>query len=349
MFKRILALFLVLFLVGCEDNKKPPEVVPELNLEKETLTLDIGEEYEIKYTTNIEGVTFTVEHPEILSITNNVVTALKVGNTTVTVKVGELSKKVTVVVETVINLNLESLEMLEGETYELKATSKAPLNYSTSNADVVSVSAEGVITAVGEGSAEVTVSLVDDEEVFKKVVLNVISLQEKAFNNAKENTEALTNYTLKVTIKEPVDETDFNESVAYYKFANDKFCFSNTNMSVFYQTVGEQTYEYKNTLEGYVKTKVAALPSGFVPFYLEFEYSILNYLNEAYFVKYGKEGVLDSFKNELGATQVSNIKITAGEYYEVISFNMTINKVVYSFTFEFIDINQTVVDLPAVE
>ena len=115
MFKRILALFLVLFLVGC--GKGEPS---KLDLERETLTLEIGEEYKINYTTNVKKeVTISLQNDGVLSITNDVIKALKVGSTTVTIAVGDLSKTLTVVVSAEINLEVEDLVMVIGGTLEL--------------------------------------------------------------------------------------------------------------------------------------------------------------------------------------------------------------------------------------
>ena len=186
MFKRILALVLVLFLVSC--GKGVPD---KLELEKETLTLDIGGEYKITYQTNVKEVTFSLKDDGVLSITGDVIKALKVGTTSVTVKGGDVSQTLNVVVSTVINLEVENLEMVVGETLALGATSKAPLAYATSDSSVASIAENGSITALKEGTTNITVSLTDDSKVAKTVVLKVISKAEKDFNIAKLNTEAL--------------------------------------------------------------------------------------------------------------------------------------------------------------
>ena len=90
-----------------------------------------------------------------------------------------------------------------------------------------------------------------------------------------------------------------------------------------------------------------ALPSNFSPFYVGITYDVLDFLNNAYFVKYGKERVFDSIKNQFMATEINNIRITISDgYYETISFNLTIRNKIYGFTFEFISINKTVVLIP---
>jgi hypothetical protein len=344
MFKRILALFLVLFLVGC--GKGEPS---KLDLERETLTLEIGEEYKINYTTNVKKeVTISLQNDGVLSITNDVIKALKVGSTTVTIAVGDLSKTLTVVVSAEINLEVEDLVMVIGGTLELGATSSAPLSYTSSDVDVATISENGTITAIAEGVAVIQVCLTDDSSVVKNIELKVISEAERDFNVAKENTEALRNYTLKITIRETVEET-VSESIVYYKFDGNKFEFTNPNKSVFYETVEGHVYEYENTLEGYVKSEVEALPSNFSPFYVGITYDILDFLNNAYFVKYGKERAFNSIKNQFMATEINNIRITVLDgYYATISFNLTISNKSYGFTFEFIDINETVVRIPTV-
>ena len=193
MFKRILALFLVLFLIACDKS-----VPDELDLEKETTTLEVGEEYKIKYTTNVkEKVSITLKDDGVLSITNETIKALKVGNTTVTVKAGEISKILSVVVIAEINLEIEDLLMVVGDNLKLTATSSAPLTYASSDVEVATVSENGTITAIAEGVAVIQVYLTDDSSVVKNIELKVISEAERDFNVAKENTEALRNSHIK--------------------------------------------------------------------------------------------------------------------------------------------------------
>ena len=171
MFKRILALFLVLFLIACDKS-----VPDELDLEKETTTLEVGEEYKIKYTTNVkEKVSITLKDDGVLSITNETIKALKVGNTTVTVKAGEISKILSVVVIAEINLEIEDLLMVVGDNLKLTATSSAPLTYASSDVEVATVSENGTITAIAEGVAVIQVYLTDDSSVVKNIELKLLA------------------------------------------------------------------------------------------------------------------------------------------------------------------------------
>lgn len=127
---------------------------------KQTLTLTpvIDEGSEAVYS-------FTSADKKIATVSaKGVVTAKKVGTTritvrthnglkaTCTVKVCKLPSKVT--------LNATKGTLKIGESYQLKATlpknSYAEITWSTSNAAVATVSADGLITAVAQGSATIT-------------------------------------------------------------------------------------------------------------------------------------------------------------------------------------------------
>ncbi len=110
------------------------------------------------------------------------ISALKPGNTTVTVTTEDGSKKTTCSVSvlpvsvTGVSLNKTSLSLKVGEKATLTATvtpsnaSNKKVSWGTSDASVATVDINGKITAVGEGSATVTVTSADGS---KKAICTV--------------------------------------------------------------------------------------------------------------------------------------------------------------------------------
>lgn len=348
MVKRLLAFSFILLLSGC--NVKKPKVEPTLDVTKTEYVLDIEESVEIAYTSNQEGVTLEVEDPTVISLQNNKVTGLKIGKTNVILKVGTLSKTVKVIVTTDITLTEGDLSLFNGETHQLEATSKGELVYHSSDELIATVSEVGLITALKGGSATIKVSLKDDASSFKEITLTVVerSEDEVMFNTAKSNTESLTNYTLKVTVKETINDVE-QSVVVYYKFDGEKYAFVTLNETTYYNLENGFYYAYEKTLEGYVKTKLEDKPQAFKPFYHNFIYEDFDYLNNAYLLKYGKESILNDFKRGFsGITNITNVKLTLGEHYQTLAFNLSQSGRVYPFLFEFIDIGETTVVIPEV-
>ena len=353
MVKRLLAFGLafsfILLLVGCGGGK-PSKVEPTLDLSKTEYVLDIDETVEITYTSNQENVTFDVVDKTVVSIQNNKITGLKVGKTDVILTAGELSKKVSVTVTTEIVLEDGDLSLFEGETHQLTATSKADLLYLSSDELIATVSETGLISALKGGTVTIKVSLKDDSNQFKEITLTVTerSEDEVMFNNAKANTEALTNFTIKVTVKETINEVE-QDVVVYYQFDGEKYAFVTLNETTYYNLEDGSYYEYQKTLEGYTKVKLDEKPQAFKPFYHNFMYEDFDYLNNAYLLKYGKESILNDFKRGFpGITSITNVKLTLGEHYKTIAFNLSQSGKIYPFLFEFIDIGETTVIIPEV-
>ena len=338
-------LVLSLVLVGCNGNKKPPKPTePEVKLTKEVYSVMVEAEVELEYTSE-KTVEFTSKNPEIATVDDaGKVKGVKVGKATITLKVGETEVIATVNVSTTITVNDEAVNLEVGETHSLDATTKgATLEYTSSKEEVVTVSEAGVITAVGAGSATVTISLKEDAEVSKTVEVTVteIKAEEKDFLKAKANTEALTNYTVKITIKE-----DGNEVVVYYKFDGTRFEYKTANYSTFYEFAGGKYTKYEYTINGYVEESVEALPSGFIPFWFNLEFANFDYANQEYALKDVK--AFSSFTDQFAGATLSNGSLKLGNYYNDISFNLKLSSGEnIDFTFEFVEINETVVEIPS--
>lgn len=88
------------------------------------------------------------------------------------VTVGKLAESITT--------NKDTVTLYEGETYQINAvvlpenTSDKGLSYSCSNSYVATVSEQGVITAVEEGTATITMTTLDGSKVTKDITVTVL-------------------------------------------------------------------------------------------------------------------------------------------------------------------------------
>ncbi len=171
----ILSLSLVAF-AACDTGESDQFTVESVSLQ-ETAEIKVGASVTLKYTVAPEGCTDTVtwrsSDTSIATVSNGEdnagqVTGVAAGEATITLQVGNLTDTCTVTVtqnETVavtgIELNKTELTLTEGGSETLTAT-VTPDNATdktvtwTSNKESVATVENGVVTAVGEGTATIT-------------------------------------------------------------------------------------------------------------------------------------------------------------------------------------------------
>ena len=146
----------------------------DASVEAEDMELNVSDSGVIKYTTNPKGldVTFVADNSGVVSVDEDgTVKALKEGKANITVKVGDdkvYAKNSTVITITVskipteINVNNHTLDLGVDDKVdsvaELLPSDAGKLNFTSSDENVVVVDDNGTFTAVGVGSANVTVS-----------------------------------------------------------------------------------------------------------------------------------------------------------------------------------------------
>ena len=146
----------------------------DASVEAEDMELNVSDSGVIKYTTNPKGldVTFVADNSGVVSVDEKgTVKALKEGKANITVKVGDdkvYAKNSTVITITVskipteINVNNHTLDLGVDDKVdsvaELLPSDAGKLNFTSSDENVVVVDDKGTFTAVGVGSANVTVS-----------------------------------------------------------------------------------------------------------------------------------------------------------------------------------------------
>ena len=145
----------------------------------EDISMIIGENATINVTTSPEGlnVTYTVDDSGVVSVENGVVTALKEGTAKINLTVGGDGKyvlnstEITVTVskvETSVSIESDNIEINVGDSAEIKASltpsEAGELEYTSSDVNVATVDSLGKITAVGAGTANITVKFAGNEK-----------------------------------------------------------------------------------------------------------------------------------------------------------------------------------------
>ena len=148
--------------------------VTSISLDKTTLALAEQDTYQLTATVKPDNatdknVTWSIANAAIATVSDNgLVTAVAEGATTITAKAGDKTATCTVTVSkkvipvTSVTLNKTSLALTEQETFQLAATvspdnaTDKTVTWSSSNTVVATVSDNGLVTAVAEGSTTIT-------------------------------------------------------------------------------------------------------------------------------------------------------------------------------------------------
>ncbi len=149
--------------------------VTSITLDKTSATIEIGSQETITPTVLPEnasdkGVTWTSSASSVASVSGGVVTALAEGTATITAKAGNYTAtcNVTVIPVYVDGISVASLgNMNIGDERDLNVTispanaTNKTVSYSTNPAGIVSITADGKVTAIAAGSTVITVTTED--------------------------------------------------------------------------------------------------------------------------------------------------------------------------------------------
>ena len=127
-------------------------------------------DYEPKNTTENTTASYTSNNTSIVTVSNTgVITPVAPGETTITVKLGSITKTVKVKVTAPlkkVTLNKTNVELLPGQTDQLEVSlyptytsDSKKVTWTSSNDDVVKVDENGKITAVKDGTATITATV----------------------------------------------------------------------------------------------------------------------------------------------------------------------------------------------
>ena len=210
----------------------------DASVEAEDMELNVSDSGVINYTTDPKGldVTFVADNSGVVSVDEKgTVKALKEGKANITVKVGDdkvYAKNSTVITITVskipteINVNNHTLDLGVDDKVdsvaELLPSDAGKLNFTSSDEKVVVVDDNGTFTAIGVGSANVTVSF-DGNNKFeaaesKIVYVTVSKIPTKIF---------VSNDTIDMKVD---DEVDPGVSISPYDAGKLNFTSSDVNV-----------------------------------------------------------------------------------------------------------------------
>ena len=200
--------------------------VTSLTLNKAELTLTEGDSETLTATVKPDDatdktVTWSTSDATIATVDNNgKVTAVKAGSATITAKAGEksatcaLSVSRKVIEVTSVTLNKAELTLTEGDSETLSATVKPDdatdktVMWSSSDASVASVDANGKVTALKEGKATITAKAGEKSATCAvNVSRKVIEVTSVTMNKAELTLTEGDSETLTATVK-PDDATD---------------------------------------------------------------------------------------------------------------------------------------------
>lgn len=222
-------LFIVLLLVACgtEGEKDEPVInVTGVTLSKSTLSMKVGEEELLTVTVipanaTDKTVRWASSNTTVATVSSSgLVSAKAKGTTTITATVGSQRATCTVTVAedvigvTSITLSETALALVEGETatltatvYPANATDKAVV-WSSSDAAVASVSDAGLVTAVKEGTAEISATAGNvSAQCTVTIRKNVIAVESITLSQTSLSMEEGQTAMLAATVS-PADATD---------------------------------------------------------------------------------------------------------------------------------------------
>ncbi|MBR5660936.1 MAG: Ig-like domain-containing protein, partial [Bacteroidales bacterium] len=168
------------------------------------------------------AVSWSSSNTGVATVSGGQVTAVKAGTATITVTTADGNKTATcsVTVEakkvavTGVKIDIETLEIIEGETGTIKATvepadaTNKTVNWTTSNAEVATV-ADGVVTAVAPGTATIIATTADGgKTVTCTVTVNPKPIPVEGVSVEVETVEVVEGETAAVVVKiTPEDAT----------------------------------------------------------------------------------------------------------------------------------------------
>ena len=150
--------------------------VSSINFDKTGVSLKVGETVTLTATVKPDDatdktVTWSTSDASVATVSDGVVTAIKLGSATIRAKAGDKEATCAITVEatpvTSVTLDQTSASLKVGETVSLTATVKPDdatdksVTWSSSNTSVATVSSSGIVTAIKAGSATITVKTND--------------------------------------------------------------------------------------------------------------------------------------------------------------------------------------------
>lgn len=162
----------------------------KIKLNPESKKIKAGMEFVIEATVTpaekYQELVWASSDEGVASVDKGTVTGVKPGKAVITASIGDVKAECAVEVldassdVVIIDLNIKEKDLYVGESFELKATvtpvdREKDLKWKSSDENVVTVDAEGMVKAVAEGNAQIIASIDDVEEICNVTVKKVES------------------------------------------------------------------------------------------------------------------------------------------------------------------------------
>ena len=185
----------------------PKEVIRNLVIMNGNFTMNNGTSKQLEVTVDGDNIqstkVWTVGNSNVLQIdSGGKVTAKNIGESTVTLKMGEKSSsiKIKVVNPTIkvnsISVNRSSTTIKMGSKEKLTASIKPSnatnkgISWKSDNKNIAKVSAYGTITGISKGQTTITVSSNDNKSILKKIKVNVTAAADSSKLSNLENAKS---------------------------------------------------------------------------------------------------------------------------------------------------------------
>ena len=298
----------------------PVSVNAAAKLNKKSITLNVKKTYTLKLTGTKGKVTWTSSNRSVASVTSKgVVKAVKKGTATITARYGKnkLTCKITVKQPvTSIKVNKTVVSLQKGKTYAVKAVvspgnanNKAVI-WTSSNRSVATVSANGVVKAVKNGTAVITAAAKDGS---RKKASCKVTVKTAAVTPAKPTD----NSTVITTAKQLFTILEGTTREKNYKLGKDIDLGGYTETSeYFYGTLDGNGHKILNIKQPLIKYNKGTIRN------LVFDNcSIIGINTEVSAVTFRNEGLIDncSVKGKISVTEGGIAAGIAVENYKTIS------------------------------
>lgn len=174
----------------CKVTVKESVEEIKIKLDPESKKIKAGMGFVIEATVTPAGkyqeLVWASSDDAVASVDKGTVTGVKPGTAVITASIGDVKAECAVEVldassdVVIIDLNIKEKDLYVGESFELKATvtpvdREKDLKWKSSDENVATVDAEGMVKAVAEGNAQIIASIDDVEEICNVTVKKVES------------------------------------------------------------------------------------------------------------------------------------------------------------------------------
>ena len=218
--------------------KPQPGPTPEITITLDQTSLSIEEGQTATLVATVTGSESAVEwsssNPEKATVADGVVTAVSVGSATITATVGDKQATCEVIVTDlilpVINFNNSSTQIYKGQTLNLNAevtygedfANDAVIVYESSDERIATVDANGVVTGIAKGSADIIANCTYNGKVATQKVVNIsVASLTIVSLNTEDGQELATGDTLTLDAVVSVDGEEVSASVLTFSVSDE--------------------------------------------------------------------------------------------------------------------------------